>query len=109
MTVLEIALQNVNAAIAVLVRYRLVSAGIVGAGLALTVALVLFARFGQATFSKEEDVAGSLSLPVLAVIPPMTSLLEYRADQHRTRIWWGTAVMVLACAAAIAVWWRLQS
>src|SRR4051812_37035920 len=78
------------------------------AGMLAVAGSVWFLRLGQPTFGREDEVVTALSLPVLAVVPRMTSALERRNRNQRRRMLWAVALIVVASCLA-AVWWRLQS
>jgi protein tyrosine kinase modulator len=78
-------------------------------GLALGLLLVGFLEYRDASLKTEGDVMRVLSLPVLALVPIMGPQAEPR-PQHRSR--WRSALglsalfVVVACAAALAIWTR---
>ena len=79
-----------------------------GVGLALGLLLVAFLEYRDSSFHREEDVMSVLSLPVLALVPLMTSERERRTVRRR-RVWMdlaGSTVLVLA--VAVVVFWRLR-
>lgn len=80
-----------------------------GAGLALGLLAVGFFDYRDSSFRREEDVLKALSVPVLAMIPIMSSDRERQATvrQRRTADIRGLAVCLIACVV-IAIW-RLQS
>jgi uncharacterized protein involved in exopolysaccharide biosynthesis len=78
-------------------------------GLVLGLLLVGFLEYKDSSFHREEDVMASLSLPVLALIPVMSSPREILTARQRQR-WMdlaGSAVLVVAVAVVVA--WRLRS
>ena len=66
-------------------RLAFMSAG-AAVGLALGLMLVGFKEYRDASFRHEDEVHRVLSLPVLALIPMMTSEREQRAARRRTRL-----------------------
>jgi uncharacterized protein involved in exopolysaccharide biosynthesis len=79
------------------------------AGLVLGLLLVGLLEHRDSTFRGEEEVLKVVSLPVLALIPVMSSDSEHRAARRRG---WaidlaGTAVLLAACV--LLVFWRLHS
>lgn len=79
------------------------------AGLVVGLVLVGFLEYRDSSFKTDMDVAGALSLPVLALIPMMVSDHDERAHKRMRRIvtFVVTFVIVLGSAAALALW-RLQ-
>jgi hypothetical protein len=70
------------------------------------VVVVVRARRGRG-YRREEDLAGALSLPVLAVVPVMTTRIERRARVQRVVV--GTLIGVLVLGGSVAAaWWRLR-
>jgi polysaccharide chain length determinant protein (PEP-CTERM system associated) len=79
------------------------------AGLVLGLLLVGLKELRDSSFRDEDEVAHRLSLPVLAVIPVMSSTRETEAGRVRQR-WKDLAGMAaLLVAVAIVVVWRLRS
>lgn len=58
-------------------------------------------------YRREEDLARALSLPVLAVVPVMTTRMERRAHTRRAVVVTLMSLIVLGGSVA-AVWWRLR-
>ncbi|HSL23442.1 MAG TPA: GNVR domain-containing protein [Vicinamibacterales bacterium] len=79
------------------------------AGLVLGLGLVAFFEYRNLSFSREADVVRLLSLPVLALIPAMTSERERRQRQRRGRLFDAAATLVLVGSVAIVIAWRLRS
>jgi polysaccharide chain length determinant protein (PEP-CTERM system associated) len=78
------------------------------AGLALGLLIVGLLEYRDPSFRREEEVLAALSLPVLALIPIMTSERERRvATRRRWAVDAGGSALLLA-AAAILVFWRLR-
>jgi len=67
--------------------------GIFG-GLAVGIGLAALLEYRDTTLKTDDDVVMSLSLPVLAVIPAMTNVVERAQQRRRTRL------MVLAASTA---------
>jgi polysaccharide chain length determinant protein (PEP-CTERM system associated) len=80
-----------------------------GAGLFLGLVFVVILELRDSSFRTEDEVMTALSLPVLALIPTMSSLRERREMLWRRR--WtdlgGTALLLLA--VAVVVIWRLRA
>ena len=76
------------------------------AGLGLGVALVALLEYRDTTLKTDDDVVVSLALPVLAVIPAMSSAADRRRAKRRKILLAASAsaVIVLAVAGAIAAW-----
>jgi capsular polysaccharide biosynthesis protein len=79
------------------------------AGLVLGLLAVGLLEHRDSTFRREEEVLKLVSLPVLALIPVMSSNREYRTARRRG---WaidiaGTAVLL--AAGVMLVFWRLHS
>jgi polysaccharide chain length determinant protein (PEP-CTERM system associated) len=88
-------------------RMQLNLMGLIG-GLGLGLALAALLEYRDTTFKTDDDVAISLSLPVLAVIPAMVNSVE-RHKLKRRKIYVAVAASVtslLMVAAVVA--WRLQ-
>lgn len=76
------------------------------AGLGFGVGLTALLEYRDTSLRSHEDVVTSLSLPVLAVVPLMTSQREKR---HQRLVWWiifSTGTMAVVGVAAAA--WRLE-
>ncbi len=78
-------------------------------GLAMGLGLVLFLEIRDTSLKSEEDVTRMLSVPVLALVPMMSS--EHEKQHHRKRAVMANAagVVVLLGSVAALVFWRLQS
>lgn len=84
-------------------RTRLNLMGALG-GLAFGLALIALLEYRDTTFRTDDDVALSLALPVIAVIPAILTDLE-RANRRRRRMVAITASAVATvCVVAVAVW-----
>lgn len=74
------------------------------AGLAVGLGLVFLLEYRDTSLKTDDDVAVTLALPVLAMIPVMTTALERRRSRRRKLVLSLTAATtVVACASAI-VW-----
>jgi polysaccharide chain length determinant protein (PEP-CTERM system associated) len=84
---------------------RLIYAGGAGGGLALAILIAAFEEYRDSTLKREADVVRLFDLPVLALVPIMTSPWERRSRRRRI-VFAGIAVcvMVLGAAAAFVVW-----
>jgi polysaccharide chain length determinant protein (PEP-CTERM system associated) len=85
-------------------RLGMLSAGALG-GLVLGLAFIGLGEYRDSSFRREEDVYGRLSLPVLAMVPMMTSVREKNAIKRRNRLldMAGTAV-VIGAVFVLAFW-----
>ena len=79
-----------------------------GVGLVLGLLAVAFLEYRDRSFKSEEEVVKSLSVPVLALIPVMSSNGERRAARMRSLAIDAGGVAVLLAATAIVVLWRLR-
>jgi len=78
-------------------------------GLVLGLLVVGLLEYRDSSFRREEEVLKVLSLPVLALIPVMSSDREYLAARRRR---WALDIVgttVLLAAGAVLVFWRLHS
>ena len=78
------------------------------AGLGLGVAMLALLEYRDTTLKTDDDVVTSLALPVLAIIPVMSSADERRRIRRRTRM---LAISVSAASVvivAVVVAWRLN-
>jgi polysaccharide chain length determinant protein (PEP-CTERM system associated) len=82
-----------------------------GAGVGLVIGLlaVAFLEYRDRSFRSEEEVAKSLSVPVLALIPPMHSRGERRLSRLRGLAMDAGGAAILLAATAIVVLWRFGS
>lgn len=88
-------------------RIRAIGMG-VAIGLAIGVAFIAFLEYQDRSLKSEDDVMLALALPVLAVIPRMTSRQE-RQDARRKRLMVSAAgATVFMCAAVVFVWKFVQ-
>ena len=85
-----------------------VVAGGAFAGLILGVGLVGLLEYRNSSFTREDEVIRVLALPVLAVVPLMTSELERRTRRRRNVIADIGGVATLLVVATLILW-RLQS
>lgn len=89
-------------------RLGLMASGAV-AGVVLGLLLVGFLEFRDSSFYREDEVVAALALPVLALIPAMSSPREQRSARRRQR-WMDLAGgALLAASVAVVVVWRLRS
>jgi polysaccharide chain length determinant protein (PEP-CTERM system associated) len=80
-----------------------------GAGLVLGLAIVGLLEYRDSSFRREDDVYRTLSLPVLAMVPVMTSDRERRTVKRRRRLLDVAGSAALIGAVVVVVLWRLQS
>jgi polysaccharide chain length determinant protein (PEP-CTERM system associated) len=85
---------------------RLIAIGGSAAGLAIGVLLIVLLEYLDSSLKTEEDVVRLCQLPVLALVPIMTSREEQRrASRRRTAtVSVVTAAVILASAVALIVW-----
>jgi uncharacterized protein involved in exopolysaccharide biosynthesis len=89
-------------------RLGIMSSGAV-AGLVIGLLIVGWLEYRDPSLRTEDEALRTLSVPVLALIPPMTSIREVRAATRRTRLIDAGGAAVLLAAVAVLVIWRLQS
>jgi polysaccharide chain length determinant protein (PEP-CTERM system associated) len=89
-------------------RLAVMAAG-AGLGLAFGLLIVGVKEYRDSSFRHEDEVHRVLSLPVLALIPMMTSEREDRAARRRARLMDVAGGAVLVAAIAVVVFWRFQS
>jgi len=79
------------------------------AGLALGLGLAALLEYRDTSVKSDDDIVTALALPVLAVIPVMTSAAERRALRKRQLMLVASASLAcMVVAAAVMVVWRLQ-
>lgn len=89
-------------------RLRINLMGILG-GLAIGLGLAALLEYRDTSFKTDDDIVTTLSLPVLAVIPVMTSAAERRGLRRKRLILAASAsVACMMVAAAVMVVWRLR-
>jgi polysaccharide chain length determinant protein (PEP-CTERM system associated) len=81
----------------------LITAGGIGGGLALGLALVAFLEYGDSSMRREEDVVRLCALPVLAMVPLMASPAERRATRRRSMLSGGVAILVVLVSTGVIV------
>ena len=69
--------------------------------------LIGFLEYRDSTFKTEDDIHRVLQLPVLALVPLMTSDKEVRT-QRRRRMAVALGAVVLVIGSAAVVIWKLQ-
>jgi protein tyrosine kinase modulator len=89
-------------------RLAIMSAG-AGLGLVLGLLVVGLREYRDSSFRQEDEVHRVLSLPVLALIPMMTSEGEDRKARWRRRLMDAVGTTVLVAAIAVVLIWRLTS
>jgi capsular polysaccharide biosynthesis protein len=85
-----------------------VMASAAGAGLVLGLLLVGLREVRDSSFKQDEEVHRALQVPVLALIPVITSAREQRAGRRRTLAMDIGGSVILVAAIAVVVLWRLQ-
>ena len=88
-------------------RMRLNMLGLL-AGLGLGVAMMALLEYRDTTFKTDDDVVTSLALPVLAIIPVMSSADERRRIRRRTRMLAISLSAASAVIVAVVIAWRLN-
>jgi polysaccharide chain length determinant protein (PEP-CTERM system associated) len=89
-------------------RLGVMSAG-AGAGLLIGLLIIGFLELRDSSLRNEDEAVQALSVPVLALIPPMASSRELRAARRRMRLMDVGGSALLLAAVAILIVWRLQS
>ena len=74
------------------------------AGLALGLGLVAFLEYRDSSLKSEGDVIVSLSLPVLALVPAITTKKESRSRRRRRLALSAAGFLIVASGAVAAVW-----
>lgn len=89
-------------------RGRINLLGLLG-GLGLGLALVALLEYRDTSFKTDDDIVTTLSLPVIAVIPAMTSAAERRAFRRRKILLTASiSVLCMVLAGAVMAVWRLR-
>jgi polysaccharide chain length determinant protein (PEP-CTERM system associated) len=89
-------------------RFAVMASG-AAAGLVLGLLVSALLEYRDTSFRQEEEVLKLLSLPVLALIPLMSSDRERRVAKWRRRAMDLCGTTVLLAVAALLLFWRLQS
>ena len=89
-------------------RLGIMSSGAI-AGLVLGCLIVGLREYRDSSFRGEEETLRTLSIPVLALIPAMSSAGEARAARRRARLKDAGGAAVVLAAIVVVVVWRLQS
>jgi polysaccharide chain length determinant protein (PEP-CTERM system associated) len=74
------------------------------AGLGIGLALIALVEYRNTSFRTDDDVALSLSLPVLAVIPIMSTRRERQRRRRRRRLAISASLVAMTAALAGAMW-----
>jgi len=86
-------------------RILIVAAG-AGGGMAIGLLLIGLLEVRDSSFTREDEVVRLCQVPVLALVPIMTSVGErVRARQRRRATIAATVVGLVASVAGLAVWW----
>src|SRR5262249_28979155 len=78
------------------------------AGLVLGLMSVVFLEFRDSSFHEEEEVTRALTLPVLALVPLITSEAQRRTARRWMLLTDVAGIGVLAATTAVLVLWRLR-
>lgn len=84
-------------------RPQLYSMGLIG-GLAVGVLLVFVLEYRDTSVRSESDVVSVLGLPVLAMVPMMTTAAERRRTKIRRRLVSASAATTVFAGAAVVLW-----
>jgi hypothetical protein len=86
-------------------KYVVVGGGF-GGGLVLGLLVVVLLEYTNSSFSREEEVTRLCQVPVLAIIPTLTTVEEREKSRKRRRFAWvgATVVGLVGSAVALAVW-----
>jgi polysaccharide chain length determinant protein (PEP-CTERM system associated) len=79
------------------------------AGLVFGLLIVGLLEYRDSSFKREDEVLKVLSLPVLALIPVMSSGRELQAARRRARTIDVAGMVVLLAASVVVLFWRLHS
>jgi polysaccharide chain length determinant protein (PEP-CTERM system associated) len=79
-----------------------------GAGLAIGLLLTAFLEYRSSSLANEADVTRLLDLPVLALVPMMTSDLDVKRRRHRLLAVDVTGTAVVVGALAVVATWGLR-
>jgi capsular polysaccharide biosynthesis protein len=88
-------------------RIALSMAGAV-AGLFVGLAAVAFGEYRDTSLKSEEDALRLLDLPVLALVPRMSSEIERRAQRRRRLVVAVVSAVLVVFSGAALAFWRLQ-
>jgi polysaccharide chain length determinant protein (PEP-CTERM system associated) len=88
-------------------RFAIMASG-AGVGLLLGLLIVGLKEYSDVSFRRGDEVESALSLPVLALIPVMTSASERRAARRRMWVVDLAGSALLVAAVAVVVVWQLQ-
>ena len=86
-------------------RTKIVGLGAAG-GLGFGLAIVALLAYRDTSLRTDEDVLTALSLPVVALIPAMTTRSELRARLRRRWLMAGTSAAIALAAAALVIAWK---
>jgi hypothetical protein len=89
-------------------RIGVLLAGPVG-GLFFGIVLIGFFEFRDSSFKTEDDIQRLLGLPVLALVPVLTSDRDRRKRRTRRLVFDVAGTVLLLTSVAVIVFWRLQS
>jgi polysaccharide chain length determinant protein (PEP-CTERM system associated) len=78
-----------------------------GGGLVLGVLAIAALEFLNSTFRREDEVLRLLKLPVLALIPVMTSAQQHRRARRQALLIDGAGLAILLLTTAVLAVWRL--
>ena len=78
-------------------------------GLMIGLGLIALLEYRDSSFKTEADVLRVLQLPVLAIVPMMSSEREHRARRRRKLLVAVAAMVMVVSSVAAVVLWKLQS
>jgi len=79
-----------------------------GVGLALGLLLTAFLEFRDASFSRDDDVARVLNLPVLALVPVMATTRDRQIARRRRLMMDALGTLMLCASVGVVVAWGLR-
>ena len=89
-------------------RIGIIASGAI-AGLIVGLGLVGFLEYRDSSFANDDDVLRVLKLPVLALVPEMTTDAQRRAASRRRVLVDAAGIGVLVATTAVLALWRLRS
>jgi polysaccharide chain length determinant protein (PEP-CTERM system associated) len=74
------------------------------AGFGLGLALIVLLEYRDSSFHSRDDIVTVLALPVLAVVPRMTTAIERNRVRRRRMLAWSASAALVLIATGVAVW-----